>query len=161
MGMPAGPPPTTSENGLAKNRYVTVTGQARSMPIAMTLILDQTHLHDFLTELLNCQLRFQITQTQVRHVRDVASQLESVAGTGTPNPMGGGAMPGPPMGNRPPIGPGPGPGPGSDPTAGAGAAGNPLDPNLIELTVYGMSTLYEKFHITKEPATTDPMGMTP
>ncbi len=113
---------------------------------SMTLVLDQTHVHDFLVELANCQLRFQITQLQVRHVRDVFSQNQTPP-TGTGMGPGGIAPMGPggPGGERDPGGfPGM---PGSGTNQPGGTA---YDPNLIEVTVYGMATLYEKFHVAKE-----------
>lgn len=170
----AGPVATTAVNGLVKNRYIHVTGQARSMPVGVTVVVDQTHIHDFLAELANCHLRFQITQVQIRHVRDVASIMETAAtpGTGTgpgtgpgdpgdESPGGrpggiGGRQPGP--GTPGPGMPGPGmPGPG---TPGGLVASNPLDPNLVELTVYGIATLYEKFHLPKDE-TADPNAAKP
>jgi len=154
---------TTAINGLVKNRYVHVTGQARSMPIGLTVVVDQTHIHDFLAELANCHLRFQITQVQVRHVRDVASIMEAATAPGTGT--GSGTGPGDEVSGGRPPGPGtpgmPGPGtPGVPGTPGGPVAGNPLDPNLVELTVYGIATLYEKFHLPKDE-TADPNAAKP
>lgn len=153
-GEAASPLKTTKLNGLVKNRYASVTGQARSLPIAMTLVMDQTHIHDFLVELANCQLRFQITQMQLKHVRDVSSQIQAAPAAGGTGPM----LPGQPF-------PGPGPGREGDqgypgaPGSGTGLnAGPGFDPNLVEITVYGMTTLYEKFHVPTEDPQNPMMG---
>jgi hypothetical protein len=157
---------TTEPNKLVKSRYLHVTDQARSLPFAMTLIVEQNHIHDFLTQLAESQLRVQITQVGFQHVRDVTSLAETLPGTEQPGgPMGG------PMGGPPPMGSGggPPPKPGGPPPMGGTGPGGPNkpptvlgpDPNLVELNVYGIATLYEKFPIKKEEPKADPMNPLP
>jgi hypothetical protein len=146
----------TEPNKLVKTKYLHVTGQARSLPFAMALVVEQNHIHDFLTQLANSQLRVQITQVSLHHVRDVSSQSETPAGG--LNPMGPMTGPGPERPERPMGGLG---GPrGTGGNTGAVAAEAP-DPNLVEVTVYGIATLYEKFPLKKEEPKADPMNPMP
>jgi hypothetical protein len=194
-------------NGLIRERYISVTDQVRHMPVALDLIVDQAHMQDVLTAVVNSRLRIQITQVQWRRIRGVKSTGDE-AGPGTAGGMappgvpgglggppsgfggppgtpgapgsfggpptgsgryGGGMSPGPgggssgsgmppvggpgvgglrspggsspgSSGGLPPVGPG-GRGPG---TPGVGA-GDDSDPNLVELAVYGIAALYERY----------------
>jgi hypothetical protein len=212
-------------NGLVRNRYIAVTEQVRHMPVALELVVDQAHMQDVLTAVVNSRLRIQITQVQWKRIRGVKSGGEDTfaGGGGIPGGMGppGGMMGmggrggyGPGMGGRGPgsYGPsgygsgrgGPSPlvesggtmGPGSPPsgrgnsgsglsprpgTGGAGplsppgsgagpgprspgaasAAADEGDPNLVELAVYGIAALYERFPPKpKADATTAAAGAT-
>jgi hypothetical protein len=124
---------------LDRNRYLAVTEQCRHLPLGVVVMVDQAAITDVLTALANSRLRFQITQVHYHRARDVRP--------------GGGAA-------RPQQGPGQGPrGPG---IAGAGgderphgnggqtAGGGDGDPNLVELTVYGIAALYERFPEKKD-----------
>ncbi len=157
--------PVTEPNKLIKNRYISATDQCRLVPLGLVLIVEQEHIHEILTNLTSSMLRFQITQVQVQHVRNVQSQEaldEAAAGPGT-TPGAGPAAPVRPAPGPMPPGPGerrgfrgrrsmemrqpggpPGPGPMAQPP-GVTATGNEADPNLVELTVYGIASLYERF----------------
>lgn len=119
-GGPAGVPGAAAENndltpvnGLDRNRYVFVTEQVRHLPIALHLVVDQTHIHEVLVALSNSRLRVQTTQVQFRHVRGIRS---SIAEPGAAAP--------PPTSTTP---------------------SSEDDPNLVELAVYGLASLYERF----------------
>jgi len=161
-------------NGLARRRYVNITGQVRAMPIGLVVVADQGFVQDVLTALANSKLRFQTAQTTLARFRGTLSYLPQSPGfpSGPPSgmpPMGEGAVgsapPGPPVPGGPrPGGPRPGgPGPGSAGMVGPGMMGpgmfgpgmfggapmNSSDDqtagNLIEVTVFGIAALYEKF----------------
>jgi hypothetical protein len=155
-----------------------VTTQIRRMPVGMVLIIDQSNLQDLLLSLANSPLRFQITQVHWSRFRGTLGTEPGGTGGYNPLPGGGGpAMPigiqgggfigtgegggglrtrpfGPPGG---PPGPGavmPSPGP-MMPGPGAGFAGGEtpdadvqMTSGLIEVSVYGIVSLYEKY----EPA---------
>ncbi len=104
----------TEENQLERNRYLNVTATCRDMPFATVIVLEQPHMHDFLVQLANSQLRIQITQVHFTRVRTVAPLSVVGAAPGTASPAD---LP---------------------------------DPNLVEMTVYGIAALYEKFS-TKKP----------
>jgi hypothetical protein len=181
----------TPNNQIDRNRYLQAPKEgdqeekpSRHLPFAMRVVLDQNHIHDFLTALANSRLRVQITQTDFHHVRNVrAGSTGQVDPSDAPAPFGGMVMPGMPAGmpgmpggagmpagmptmpgsmrGMPPRMPGgrgrprmqpmpmpmpmPMPGTGAQPTGGAGTtpkARNDDDPNLVELSVYGIATLY-------------------
>lgn len=164
-----------------KKRYIEVTGEVRRMPVGIAVVVDQAYLQDVLLAYANSPLKFQITQVTWTRFRD---QLNNglnnpnspqdptggviMSGQGT---LGGEFVPTPGVGPRPPIGPGPGvrpplPGPGgTGPGTGSpfgfpGSGGlstvseSQLTSGLIELDVYGVVSLYEKFVATADP--TDP-----
>jgi hypothetical protein len=189
-----GPDTSRTANGLVRNRYISVTEQVRHMPIALKLVVDQAHMQDVLTAVVNSKLRIQITQVQWKRAQGIKSMAagessggnaagggsggaapggrgpglggmgsggggrSSGSGPGSPSPGGGpglggrgsgsgpGAM-GPGMGGMGPglggMGSGRGQGSGS---GGAGsAASEDSDPNLVELAVYGIAALYERY----------------
>jgi hypothetical protein len=159
-GAAAAPDVDTTPNGLSRKRYLERTEQVRRMPVAITMIVDQSHVQDVLRALSNSRLRFQNTQIHYERFRGLLSM-----------DGGGGAADVPPG----PAFPGPGRGP--DPLAGRmrrgrenGPAGRPLlggvpgdnpsaedeaSSNLVELTVYGLISLYERYP-PKAPATGAP-----
>jgi hypothetical protein len=199
-----------------KRRYLVVTDQVRRMPVAITVIVDQSYIQDVLLAYSNCPLRFQITQVHWQRYRGGATGAGS--GTGMPGydgsmepgmtpdqpvysgqgyegsgfgvgspdgGMGGGGiglrpfgfgLPG--AGGLPGAAAGPGPGfPGAMPPGSPGMPpgmmppgmmppgmpGSPYGPGgtmttvtdsqltsgLVEMTVYGLVSLYEKY----DPAT--------
>lgn len=163
MGGPGGDGSLTP-NGLVRNRYIAVTDQVRHMPVALSLIVDQAHMQDVLTAVNNSRLRIQITQVQWQHAHGIKSGALALApgggGIEQPGPFPPGMGPKPPKfpggGMVPPGGgmvpPGGGivpPGgilPGGAPSAGAG---DEDDPNLVELAVYGIAALYERYQPCK------------
>ncbi|MSR53310.1 MAG: hypothetical protein EXS09_08465 [Gemmataceae bacterium] len=162
----------TTFNGLVRRRYINRTDQVRAMPVGLRFILDQAYVQDALTALSNSKLRFQTVQTSLMRFRNsltyaTASSSTGDTGTGTGAGTGGGVggpVPPPP----PPMGPpgvgGPrgagdsipsGPGfPSGFPSGypGGGGSSTPrssnedqVASNLIQLDVYGITSLYEKF----------------
>lgn len=178
-------------NGLARRRYINITGQVRAMPVGLVVVADQGFVQDVLTALANSKLRFQTVQTTLARFRGTLSYLpQSIGGgpaMGSPPPTGEGAIgpggpPRPGPGGGPPrpgpgvgvTGPGPGPGvgmtgpgPGMFPGMFGGAPLNSSDDqtagNLIEVTVFGIAALYEKFDAgpKKDDAAGTPPATTP
>jgi len=214
------PTDVTKVNSIDRSRYLYVTPQARHLPIALRVVVEQAHIHDMLTAVVNSKLKVQITQLQFKHAEGVQS-LAMTGGErdadGRPIPgtgMGPGSGPGMPPGSggpgmRPPTGPGrpgegfrprpslpgpmapgsgavrpPGSGgpgrPGSGPgRPGVGSPGFPGSPgpgypgttpemggsqdsatSLVELTVYGVASLYERYP-PRPTTTTDTPAATP
>jgi hypothetical protein len=149
------PPEVTRVNSIPRERYMQVTSQCRHLPIVMCVVLDQGHLHEFLTAVANSRLRIQITQVQESHIETKEVKTDVVQSEPTPmdtvRPGTGPGRPGRPGPRReredrprPPILI-PGPRPGDQP-------GVPKDANLqednaalVEVTVYGLSSLYERY----------------
>jgi hypothetical protein len=153
-------------NGISKLRYIEVTDQVRRMPVSLVLIIDQLDLQDILAAFTNSEhMRYQITQYHWKRYYPTAN---AAAGAGNPMgpaaPMGGGTV-GPMGGGFGPMGGaalGPGGG-GMAPGAGPGAGGPVVQhateappANLVELTIYGVATLYEKPKDAPTPAPTPP-----
>jgi hypothetical protein len=124
--------PPSDPNGLEQNRYYNVTDPDRDLPFAMVVVLEQPHMNDFLVQIANSDLRIQITQVQFRRVRDVAPPPPADISDPTMPPRLGG-----PGDVR-----GPGPGPGVHQPGGLTSGEG--DPNLVEVTVYGIAAMYEK-----------------
>jgi hypothetical protein len=207
LGMRGGENNQTPINSIERNRYLQapkgdkdeVEKPCRHMPFAMQVVMDQSHVEDFLVALANSRLRIQITQVEMAHVSGIKPESAGASPDEGDRP-GPGPMPGPRPGGSPPQGPrGPGgPGYGSPPMmpgmipgqiagsmpGGPGGRGrnmlpgmmmpqmpmprpgmmpgfpgfpgrpakggkdttvlNPDDPNLVELTVYAITTLYRK-----------------
>ncbi|WP_193788994.1 hypothetical protein [Zavarzinella formosa] len=175
-----------SPNGLVRRRYVHRTDQVRSMPIGIMLICDQTYSADVLTVLANSKLRMQIVQSHLSRFRGTISYFGEPGGSssstpGFPMPPGGVGFP--PMGSgnpgfpMPPANPGrmEGGNPGFPSSLGAprSSSEDMVAGNLIELSVYGIASLYEKFELpdakkdeakkdeAKKDDTPMPMPMTP
>jgi hypothetical protein len=182
----AAPDDTKTPNGIVRKRYLSVTEQVRHMPVALSLVVEQSHMQDLLTAVANSRLRIQITQVQWLRREGIklntysggpAGGAGGSGGMGTPGsgggdsrpPMGsgsGGNKPGGGMGAGPlgsgsggkpggaggPAGAGPlgGSGIGGSPPAGGGGAPsatnlNEDDPNLVEVAIYGIAALYERY----------------
>jgi hypothetical protein len=104
-------------NGMARDRYLEVTPQARRIPVAVVLIVDQDHVDRVLTAFDNSPLRFLITQVTLNHFPGSLRPPEPTAGGVAGNP---------------------GPGiPGQE-------AAQDLEANM-ELVIYGIVTLYERY----------------
>jgi hypothetical protein len=189
-------------NGLARRRYINITGQVRAMPVGLVVVADQGYVQDVLTALANCKLRFQTIQSTLARFRGSLSYLPQSMGGSSP----GGAPPGvsaprgegsesssdsrPPGVGPVPAGPPAGVGviPGGPPRLGGPGFGQMMGPgmfgpgmfggapmsssddqtagNLIEVTVFGIAALYEKFDTVAPkkdeaaagPGTTSPTG---
>jgi len=156
-------------NKLDRYRYLDVRDQVRWMPIGMVLVIDQSAMQDVLAAIANSRLRIQTTQVSWNHVANVRSEKIETKGVAGSEAAGGktkgGVEEGVPGGGfRPPIPPkggyGP-PSPGAGPPGGFGSGemrrsiGDQDDPNLIELSVYGIASLYERYP-PKPPAAPAP-----
>ncbi|MBA4062875.1 MAG: hypothetical protein C0501_04050 [Isosphaera sp.] len=145
-----------------KKRYVEVTDNVRRMPVGVVLLVDQAYQQDVMLAFANSPLRFQVTQATWARYRlgmgglgtagsagpddggGVQSSGPGVIGEGLRGSGGGGFRGGPDFdGGRPPF-PGSGP-PGSVPATGPGTVSeSQLTSGMIELSVYGIVSLYEK-----------------
>ncbi|MDB5312963.1 MAG: hypothetical protein JWO38_7165 [Gemmataceae bacterium] len=166
-----------------KRRYIEVTQQVRRMPVAISVVIDQSYIQDLLLAYANSPLRFQITQVHWERFRgtmgggsaggpggsaggeDIVGSARGTQGEGFRFGSGAGPSPFPGMPFRPGPGPGPRPGPGPGPM-GMGPPGGPpggggtlstvtetqLTAGLVELTVYGVVSLYEKYQAQPTPA---------
>ncbi len=131
---PAGGGAMVLPHGLWKERYLEKTDQARRIPIAVSLIVDQDHVDRVLTAFNNSSLRFLTTQWVLNHYpNSLRPQPQGPSTPGGPAGPGAGYPRGPFAG-----GPMPGSGmPGQE-------AAQDLEANM-ELVIYGIVTLYERF----------------
>jgi hypothetical protein len=122
-------------SGIERRRYLKVSEQIRQMPLGVVVVADQAYMKDLLEEVGRSKLRIQIAQTEWSRFH------------GTLNF----AVPAQPKG---PIGPGPAP-------KADGPANNHEDPNapgLVEVSIYGIASLYEKYPADKPVPKADPDG---
>jgi hypothetical protein len=122
------------------DRYVEVTEQARRLPVAVVLIVDQTHVDRVLTAFNNSNLRFLETQVLLNQypgslqppvVTDDKAEPGAIAPPLFPGrfgPKGGKGLPGP-------MNPAP---------EGSGSSGADVETNM-ELVIYGIVTLYQRY----------------
>lgn len=140
-----------------KARYSEVTPQARKLPIAVTLIVDQQHVDRVQISFANSELRFLTTQVLMNrypfsvnprlNMKDDKGLDKGGVGKGPMGPLVP-PMPGGPRSSLGPVGP-PGMPPGfpmGDMGFG-GDSGGRSDENEsnVELTIYGTITIYERF----------------
>jgi hypothetical protein len=120
-------------------RYVEVSDQARRIPVAVVLIVDQEHVDRVLTSFNNSTLRF--LETQVLLNQYTGSLQPPAIEDKEAEPVKGPVFPG--GGKKGPKGPGgmPQPNPGTTPDPGGGAD---LETNM-ELVIYGIVTLYQRY----------------
>lgn len=156
-------------------RYLDTTDQVRRMPVAVVLLIDQLYMQEVLTAYANSPLRFQIAQYHWKRYRSTggAAALDFNDDTMSAPPpmaaMGGMTAPGRSGSYSGPMSSYSGPGassysgpmgsgfPGS--AGGATVTEGQLTSGLIELTLYGIISLYEKF---EEPKAEDaPPAETP
>ncbi len=152
-----------SLNGLVRNRYISTTDEVRRMPIGMVLIVDQAHMQDVLTAVANSPLRIQITQWLWRRyhgdIKPKEEEQRLTAGENDRNREGrlqrppvAEARPGlPPFGGRPGVAPGMPP---HSYGSGPGMASEEQEWDLIELSIYGVASLYERYP-PKPPTSTN------
>ncbi len=109
----------TRVNKIPRARYMHVTPQCRHLPIAMRVVLDQAHIHDFLSAAANSRLRIQITQVTFTNVsKQIDPPVETETDKGTSGPGRGGS--GPAGGSPGGVGPGGGKAPGAGGSGGSG-----------------------------------------
>lgn len=172
---------SVTPSGLVRDRYIHVTEQVRRMPVALTVVCEQAHIPNVIAAFSNSKLRMQVTQVHMTHVRDpLRAPGEGAPSPGGPDDAGtpgrpgfpgrlpGGGRGGDDTGSPDYTGPVPGrpgmpllgtPGqiaPGQPPVPGAGlfpdVGGEQGAGNLVEVTVYAIASLYEKFPPPKAPA---------
>jgi hypothetical protein len=180
----------TPFNGIDRHRYIQVTQQCRHLPLAMVLIVDQSCVPDVVAAFSNSRLRIQVTQVEISHVRGikppVAGQPTKGDSLDKPGPLASASpTPGTPavsalrpgmrrqaggegrggMGDGGDAGPTPvktttqpAPGPGGN--AGKTAVPTDDDPNLVEVGIYGIAALYERFDEAKAAAAAGAAGDT-
>ena len=131
-----------NELGLERNRYIETSDQVRRMPVALVLIVDQSHVQDVLTTFAKSRLRFQTTQVEWKRYRGSIQPVVEEGG------REGEVGPGRPK--RPPMMPGV---IGFKPPPMVKPGVNPQEPadndedssNLVELALYGITSLYAKY----------------
>jgi hypothetical protein len=176
----------TLKYSMERNRYLQVTPQCRHLPLALVLVVDQAHIPDVMAAIANSRLRIQVTQVQIGHARGVKPQVSGgpakpsteqapavpVAGGPALPPAAGGVrqLPGAALAGRlgrvggarggegrpNPAVPAAVPQPGSPGTNAV--ITDTDDPNLVELAIYGIAALYERFDANKA---VDPLGAPP
>lgn len=172
-GIASGPPMTVLNGN--RLRYLEVTDQVRRMPVAFVIVVDQMFINDVLTAYSNSPFRFYIVQS---HWKRFHGTLGASTGGGTTPGYGGGSMsPGFGRGDdggtyadglvggglfgADPYSTGGAEGaygPGGYGMGGFGGASSTniseaqANAGLVELTVYGVVSLYEKYDVTKDPA---------
>jgi hypothetical protein len=150
-------------NGVLFDRYLEVSDQSRRVPVAVAMIVDQDHVDRVLTSFNNSVLRFLTTQVIInRYGNSVRPQLAGQMGDdgetrglpGLPPMMsfgGSGSKGGRPFSPMPGgVTPGGAVPPGIDPEAGGtpggyGMVSNEEAENNVELVIYGIVTLYERY----------------
>ena len=147
-GAKSGTPATVLDAN--RKRYLGVSEQVRRMPVAVVLIVDQMFAQDAVVAYTNSPLRFQVTQTHWRRFRgSLGTPTPDQPDEGTPVLPPGTVPPTGPFGPTGPTGtpffPG-APGPNSAVAEGQVTSG------LVELTIYGVVSLYERY----EPAAETP-----
>jgi hypothetical protein len=142
-------------NGLIRDRYLDVTAQARRMPVAVVLIVDQQHVERVQAAFANSKLRFLTTQVVMnRYPQSVRppETSEQVAGAEAPGgrPERAQLLPGarpfrPAFAGLPRGGV-------VSPGGVRGSAGDTTSPGMgdeqesnVELVLYGIVSLYERF----------------
>jgi hypothetical protein len=153
-----------TEAGLARDRYMELpTAYVRRMPVALELVVDQTSIQDVLTAMANSKLRVQIAQWHwVRFYGDIKPKIETiVAQDGEVKPpaaappaatgigpgglfggLGGGRFRAPQLGRQAPSVGGRA---GGSTARGPRPAMEEQEWQLVELSVYGVASLYERY----------------
>ncbi len=141
-----------TNNGLISDRYLEVTPQARRLPVALVLIVDQDHVDRVQTAFANSHLRFLPTQVILSRYPNSLRPNLALTGEMPAGGEGGKFMPpGPGPGPvRPPMPPGPmgvpvRP-PGLDsPAEGQASGGGDEQESNMEFVIYGILTFYERY----------------
>jgi len=121
------------------NRYLVRTPRIRRMSVGIVLVLDQAYMEDALVAFANSPLRFQVSQVQWSRFRD---PLPVPTGAVVPGGADGDVKPPMPVGGQPmPIPGGPG---------ALSAVTTQTTAGMVELGIFGIVSLYEKFDPTKD-----------
>jgi hypothetical protein len=120
---------TKLQHDLWTDRYLDVTEQSRRIPVAVAMIVDQDHVNRVLTHFNNSKYRYFHSQVLLNHYS--GSLLPTIKADpqreGAAPPAAGGPM-GMPMGG-----------------GGAGAGGGQEHETNMELIIYGVMTLYQRY----------------
>jgi hypothetical protein len=136
-----------SPNGLVFDRYVSVTPQARRVPIAIALVVDQVHVHRVLNSFADSKLRFLVTQV-VWHRYPLSVRPSEMQPISEPGGEGSDLIRQPPPPKfLPPMNELPG----GEGTARPTAVTDDPESN-VELIIYGIATLYERYPPRQQPA---------
>src|SRR5205085_5878375 len=112
-----------TKHSLIRNRYWEFTRESRRSPVSLALIVDQDHIHRVQTAFANSKLRFLTTQVLLnRYTSSLRPQL-------------------PVVDTRTGFGPS-GRGPFFQPAVAAGT--DDMETN-VEMVIYGIVTLYERY----------------
>jgi hypothetical protein len=130
-------------------RYVEVSDQSRRIPVAIALIIDQDHVDRVLTHFNNSKLRFLETQVILNHY---PASLQPLAPPDAKNDPGRPAGPGGFFGQK-------GPGLQSPGTQSGAAGGSAEMETNMEIVIYGIMTLYQRY--PQRPVVAPPAGTTP
>ncbi|MCI0637765.1 MAG: hypothetical protein L0Y72_22105 [Gemmataceae bacterium] len=173
MGVGMGQGNALTKHGFVKDRYLEVTPQARRLPVAVSLIVEQEHVDRVQTAFNNSVLRFLTTQVLVnRYPSSMRPHLVGQGSSGYLDPGGigeGGLRM--PAGLMPPQMPGAFGGfPGGDVAGGVQPGGFPASGQFnpfgitttaaddmetnVEVVLYGIVTLYERFPPSNRPKET-------
>jgi hypothetical protein len=147
-----------TENGLVAVRYTDKTDQARRVPVAIALIVDQDKVALVQTAFANSSLRFLTTQLLVHRYPGTVRPTDTgpPSGDGSATPVSKGPSSFPSYSYGPGMGRGTGglarfghPGPAYNPPptatqATTGGGGEEQEAN-VELVLYGVVSLYERF----------------
>ena len=154
-------------------RYIDISPQVRRMPVAVVVLVDQLFLQDVLTAYTNSPLRMLISQFHWNRFRGVLPPPMDQEGYGGTPPVGSG------VGGYPGVGGFSAPPPGVPTFGGRGFGGEggefgspsfapttvaegQYTSGLIEVTLYGTISLYEKYEEPKvEGAPADPNASAP
>jgi hypothetical protein len=150
-GMMGGPGGTMGTAIVQKMRYLDINDQVRRMAIGVVLIVDQSRIQDVLTSFANSRLRFQITQVHWQHYQGsikppVVADDKKTDFSYNPGERGipgrsasFGGDGGLPMGGTMPV-----PGIGQDQSL-YNLNVNDESANVVELAVYGVASLYQRY----------------
>jgi hypothetical protein len=136
---------TLLRHGLWTDRYIIeVSEQSRRIPVAVALIVDQDHVDRVLTHFNNSKLRFLELQVLLNHYSGTLTppateEQKEKGGEGPLRPKGFGVPGG--FGGREGFNPG---GPGRPAAGNPPGDGQNLETNM-ELVVYGVMTLYQRY----------------
>ena len=131
-----------TKNGLDKNRYVEVNDQSRRLPAAIAVIVDQDHIDRVISSFANSKFRFLLNQIVINRYPNSLRPNFAAKDKGP----GFGPGFGPLRGGGGDVGGGAFQ-PGGQPGDGGGAE---IESN-VELVLYGVVTLYERFPQRKLP----------
>lgn len=129
-------------NGIEKKRYVEINDQVRRMPFGLVVIVDQAHIQDVLTAVTNSKMRIQITQVEWQHYRNKDIKPASAS---IPSPTPKKPKPATGASPLPGVTPAGGPAPSGGGTKSGPAAPSDDPASLVELSVYGIANLYERY----------------